>query len=725
MTAPAAICPQCNNPLTPNTRFCNNCGQPIVLPATGATVAVAAASTIQLNKAGSNTQWQVGALIGDKQRYRVEKFLAKGGFGETYIATDLQLERQCVIKRMLVNLQWSPKEQQEALTNFVREAKLLAKLATPGHPNIPEIYEYLEAETCLVMKYIKGQNLDELRPRLQETKALAAIRDICNALVYMHGSQPPVLHRDIKPANILLGDDGRVWLIDFGLSKSTPVKTTALQGATMMAGTIGYTPAEQWQSAAVPQSDVYALAATLHTLLTDHVPPFTENDLPALILGTKGAFPPVRSLNPAVDQRVERLIQRSMDLDINKRPTAQEFLNELLQLAVINATITTPNGYTVTTPQELAQWCHGNWAVACKWLQGQLPDVIEKGFLNAQLAEKTRTIRDQYQHDINAALDFIIEQLDPATQRSCAIRITPNPINFGSLVVATKPVAKQITLANIGNRYVALQLSGKNWLHVNHPSSASNHGGVSLLPGMQQTFTVYACTEDQHFGGQIRAQLQIVSQNGLTELYPAQANLPRWKTFWATIIVPFVKAISSFLFGLIKGIFIFLFGFIGSIFESASANKKQSSHAKSAATRATKKKGSSLLGTVIVFFMIYSCFIISKNSYQTTPSSNRSLAQKSPQPVRSSATPQPAQAVTEPTPGTAPTLAVAGGQKAQISGVSTLNIRAEPNAESADVGDLYDTTIFELTGEERNGWLSVRSGTTEGWVNGKYVERLP
>jgi serine/threonine protein kinase len=625
-------------------------------------------------------QWQPGTIIAHK--YQIDGPLAKGGFGETYIATELDLERQCVIKRMLVDPLWSAAEQQTARDNFVREAKLLAKLGTPGHRNIPEIYDYLEAETCLVMKYIQGKNLDELRPRLQAAKALVAMRDICSALVYMHAKQPLVLHRDIKPANILLADDGWVWLIDFGLSKSTPVQNSALSGATMMAGTIGYTPPEQWQSAAVPQSDVYALAATLHTLLTGYVPPFTEPDLPELLSGTKGAFPPVRSLNPAVDQRIERLILRSMAFDIRQRPTAQEFLNEingLLQPGVAAATIITPTGQAVATPSELAHWCNQHWDEACTWLRdGQLASVIETGFLNAQLAEKIRTIRTKHRHDLNAALDFVIEQLDPAMQRSCAIRVIPHPISFGNLTNDPQPVAKQITLTNVGDRYLALQIRGETWLSATPPGSTNTQAWVKLLPGMQQQVTVYATMANQRGAGQVWTQLQVMSQNGLTKSYSAVATLPRW-------------------------------------------------------AKLDRNKIATLLGLLMVVVILYSVVTMANNLQQAESATavSQQQAQNTPL-VPSSATPMPTPSQAEPTPSQAeptpsavdtPTAPVL--QRARISGVSTLNIRAEPSAASADIGDIYDSTIFELTGEERNGWLSVRVGPTEGWVNGKYVERVP
>jgi tRNA A-37 threonylcarbamoyl transferase component Bud32 len=270
--------------------------------------------------------------LGQDGRYRVEAQLGRGGFGEAYRAYDTRLERRCVVKRLIVHPSLTPDERQHILRNFEREARLLVALNAPGHPNIPEIYEYLPESQCLVMKYIEGQSLAQLLENrgdpLPIETALRYARDVCAALVYMHSRTPePVLHRDVKPANILLDATGRVWLIDFGLAKASPVQLQLVdRQVTQVAGTLGYTPPEQWQAAAVPRSDVYALAATLYMLLTNaHL---DQAQLQAMIRG-EGGPPPAGQLNPAVNPAVEQLIQRALAFDTTARPSAQEFLAEL------------------------------------------------------------------------------------------------------------------------------------------------------------------------------------------------------------------------------------------------------------------------------------------------------------------------------------------------------------------------------------------------------------
>jgi tRNA A-37 threonylcarbamoyl transferase component Bud32 len=721
--APIAPCPQCNNLLNPKSRFCNACGAPVPSSATGATIAARGAPPTPAAKIPSAAQWSVGATIGPRNRYRIERALGQGGFGQTYLATDAGLkQRKCVIKRMLDDPTWSPAERQLARANFVREAELLADLNTPGHPNIPEIYEYLDDEACLVMKYIEGKNFDELGQTIPVPQTLGYIRDICRALVYMHAQSPPVLHRDIKPANLLLGANGHVWLIDFGLSKSTPIQPAASHHlATMMAGTLGYTPPEQWQSAASPQSDVYALAATLHTLLTGHVPPFTIADLPDLISGALGAFPRSRSLNPAVDPRIDALIERSMAFDSAKRPTAAEFLQEIegvLQPGRVAPAITTPDGQSVATPAELARWCGEHWLEACDWLDGRLPDVVETGFLNAQLAKTIRSARIAHRSDRNAALDAVIELLDPAASRAVSIQVTPQLIRFGGLIAGGPPVARTITVANSGQRYLPLRLQGDSWLRVASPDQ--NAAVVNLLPGMQQQITIYADIEKQRLGGTLSAQLVISSPDGLKESFKAVGTIPRWKTFWLKLFVP-----------AFTGMFMFLFGFLGSMVEGLAGKGRRSSRPSSSgpsspSRKTGKNKNSSLFGSLLVFFMIYSCFAIMSNRSIDRPGPTTEPSyQNNPLPIDANPTAGQPPTTSAPTESQSAAPAEPEPQKARISGVLSLNIRAEPDAGSKDIGDLYDSTVFELTGEQENGWYRIRAGAIEGWVNGRYVEVLP
>lgn len=179
-----------------------------------------------------------------QNRYQVIEILGEGGFGAAYLAEDVKLRRKCVVKRMKIPKGTPPQQVQLYQANFEREASLLAKLNHPGHPNIPEIYDYFSDESgnYLVMKYIEGDSLRGIVSNgpVPWREAVRYIVDVADALSYMHThgdeEEEPVMHRDIKPDNILLGEDNRVWLVDFGLAKADPVEGSGDVKASMAAG---------------------------------------------------------------------------------------------------------------------------------------------------------------------------------------------------------------------------------------------------------------------------------------------------------------------------------------------------------------------------------------------------------------------------------------------------------------------------------------------------------
>ncbi len=278
--------------------------------------------------AGIHEPLMPGRRLGSQERYQILELVGKGGFGEAFIARDTTLDRTCVVKRLVLSRRWSESVQQAAGLQFEREARLLVSLNTPGHPNIPEIFEFLPDMRCLIMKHIVGKDLGTLMQqeggRLALGDALRYARDVCDALVYMHSRQPePALHRDIKPSNILLDIEQRIWLIDFGLAKGAVAPALRGQDMSLAAGTPGFSAPEQWEGAAEPRSDIYALAATLHQLLTGFVP--SRSELHALTTGTI-ARPPLHAFLGNIDPLLEEFISTATAFDPALRPTAAEAL---------------------------------------------------------------------------------------------------------------------------------------------------------------------------------------------------------------------------------------------------------------------------------------------------------------------------------------------------------------------------------------------------------------
>jgi len=221
---------------------------------------------------------QVGQLLGG--RYRIESFLGKGGFGETYLAQDTHLpDHPHRIVKLLKPQSTDPLDLQAAQVWFDREAKTLYKLGE--HSQIPKLFAHFQEnqEFYLVQEYIEGHDLtDEICPQngrlLQETEVTQLLREILEVLEVLH--QKSIIHRDIKPPNIRRRTtDGKIVLIDFGAVKEIVGTPSNVQGNinfTLAIGSPGYTPEEQGKGCPNLASDIYAVGMVAIEALTG-VPP--------------------------------------------------------------------------------------------------------------------------------------------------------------------------------------------------------------------------------------------------------------------------------------------------------------------------------------------------------------------------------------------------------------------------------------------------------------------
>ena len=260
--------------------------------------------------AGRPSALKVGTVL--QGRYRIQGIIGVGGMSTVYRARDLRfpgVERLCAVKEMF-NVAAEPRLRQMRLTNFQREAALLATLA---HPVIPSIYDFFDVHGTiyLVLELVQGQDLETLlaqrgEPFPQQTLVDWAL-ELTDVLAYLHGRTPePIIFRDLKPSNVMLKADGRLTLIDFGIARSFAPS----QKGTMI-GTEGYAPPEQYRGIADVRGDIYALGATLHHLATGSDPrgetPFTF------------AQRPPRRLNPALTPEFEQLILKCVAYSANDR----------------------------------------------------------------------------------------------------------------------------------------------------------------------------------------------------------------------------------------------------------------------------------------------------------------------------------------------------------------------------------------------------------------------
>jgi serine/threonine protein kinase len=241
-------------------------------------------------------------------RYRILGALASGAMGAVYRVEDLRLAGKHRALKELLQHWGTIEEQSEAEIWFRREGETLMSLQ---HPAIPFVHDtFSEGKRhYLVMDLVEGCSLeqvlaDEGRPGLPESRVLPWSEQVLDVLSYLHGRPDPLIFRDLKPANLMLTPHEQIRLIDFGIARAI---TRQAQGTAI--GTPGYAPPEQYQGLAEPASDLYALGATMHHLLTGRDPrkhrPFD--------------FPPVRSLAPQVSLPVAAAIDRSLALDPRAR----------------------------------------------------------------------------------------------------------------------------------------------------------------------------------------------------------------------------------------------------------------------------------------------------------------------------------------------------------------------------------------------------------------------
>jgi serine/threonine protein kinase len=268
-------------------------------------------------------------------RYSVGKVLGQGGFGITYLGGDTQARRAVAIKELFPygslrrGLEVEPAgslsaaDYATARDRFLQEAQILTRFQ---HPGIVDVYaSFLENNSAyMVMELLRGRSLGALleeRGPLPQREAVDYIRRAGEALETVH--QASLLHRDIKPDNIMLTDDGRVVLIDFGTAR---IFTAGQTGRMTTMVTPGYAPLEQYgqQVRFGPFTDIYALGATLYHLLTGQMPTAATDRATGLELQ------PPRALNRSIDVETSEAVMWALEMRVDRRPQrVSEFLEAL------------------------------------------------------------------------------------------------------------------------------------------------------------------------------------------------------------------------------------------------------------------------------------------------------------------------------------------------------------------------------------------------------------
>jgi serine/threonine protein kinase/tetratricopeptide (TPR) repeat protein len=287
----------------------------------------------------------IGKQLG---HYLLLERLGSGGMGEVYVAQDTKLDRRVALKLPRPDVTASI----DRLVLFRREARAAAAL---NHPNIVHLYSVEEADglTFITMELVRGRTLREAMSGgapLTLARALAVASQIAEGLACAHAAG--VLHRDLKPANVMISDDDRVKILDFGVAKFfragpmsdadtvTAARETATSG--MAVGTIGYMSPEQALGKTLDaRSDLFALGVILFEIATGRVP--FEGETPAAVFDRllNRRPPSPLALNPALPASLALVIDRTLEKDPERRyRSADELLEALRAIGSAKAPVT-------------------------------------------------------------------------------------------------------------------------------------------------------------------------------------------------------------------------------------------------------------------------------------------------------------------------------------------------------------------------------------------------
>lgn len=276
-----------------------------------------------------STSQQTDPLIGRlvDGRYRVRARIARGGMATVYVATDLRLERRVALKVMHSHLSDDTVFQ----GRFIQEARAAARLADPHVVNVFDQGQDGEM-AYLVMEYLPGITMRELlreQRRLTIPQTITIMDAVLSGLAAAH--RAGIVHRDVKPENVLLAEDGRIKIGDFGLARATSANTATGQ---MLLGTIAYlAPELVTRGTADARSDIYALGIMLYEMLVGEQPYKGEQPMQIAYQHATDSVPRPSAKNPGVPEQFDELVMWATEREPDDRPVdARAMLDRLREI---------------------------------------------------------------------------------------------------------------------------------------------------------------------------------------------------------------------------------------------------------------------------------------------------------------------------------------------------------------------------------------------------------
>jgi len=266
-------------------------------------------------------------LIGKRinGRYKLLDMIGGGGMSNVYLAHDMILDRDVAMKI----LRYDFSNQEELHRRFQREALSATSLT---HPNIVNIYDVGEDGDIhyIVMEYVKGETLKEYiqsNSPISPNRCITIMKQLTSAIANAHNNN--IVHRDVKPQNILLDEEGKVKITDFGIAMA--LSATSYTQTNSVLGTVHYLSPEQARGGtATKQSDIYALGIVLFELLTGELPFSGESAVSIALKHLQSETPSIRAILPSIPQSLENVVIKATSKDPRDRyRTAEEMEADL------------------------------------------------------------------------------------------------------------------------------------------------------------------------------------------------------------------------------------------------------------------------------------------------------------------------------------------------------------------------------------------------------------